>query len=182
MRIKTNRLSLRPLSLADTEKMAKINADPQVMAHFPAPMSHSQTEAFLGRVETHWETNSFGLCALEIRETGAFIGFTGLTIPPYQTPASPCTEIGWRLAASAWGKGYAVEAARACLEWGFEALGLLEIVSFTSTANTRSSALMQRLGMHHDPSDDFDHPMLSPDSPLFRHVLYRLNASQWRLT
>ncbi len=182
MKITTNRLTLRPLSLADTDKMAKINADPVVMAHFPAPMTHSQTAAFMERVATHWETNSFGLCALEVRETGAFIGFTGLTIPPYQTPASPCTEIGWRLAAAAWGKGYGVEAAQACLEWGFEALGLLEIVSFTSTTNTRSSALMQRLGMRHDPDDDFDHPMLSPDSPLLRHVLYRLSAAQWRLT
>ncbi|MCF6305358.1 MAG: GNAT family N-acetyltransferase [Rhodobacteraceae bacterium] len=182
MRTRTHRLTLRPLSLADTAEMAKINADPVVMAHFPAPMTHSRTAAFLERVETHWEANGFGLCALEIHETGAFIGFTGLTIPPYQTPASPCTEIGWRLAASAWGKGYAVEAAQACLEWGFEALGLLEIVSFTSTTNTRSSALMQRLGMRHDPSDDFDHPMLSPDSPLLRHVLYRMSAAQWRLT
>ncbi len=114
--------------------------------------------------------------------TGTFIGFTGLTIPPYQTPASPCTEIGWRLATTAWGKGYGFEAAQACLEWGFRGLGLSEIVSFTAQTNTRSFGLMQRLGMITRASDDFDHPMLPPDSPLSRHVLYRLSAGQCRLT
>lgn len=180
MKFETERLNLHPLTLNDTDDMAAINADPKVMEHFPAPMTASQTKTFMQRVVKHWEDNGFGLCALEIRETGAFIGFTGLTHPPYETPFTPCVEVGWRLNPAAWGQGFAYEAARACLKWGFGGLRLNEIVSFTTITNTRSSGLMKRLGMQHDLSEDFDHPMLETDSPLLRHVLYRLNRENWR--
>ena len=154
--------------------MVAINADPKVMEHFPATMPEKDTSAHLERIADHWEAHGYGLFAIQIRDTGEMIGFTGLTIPSYTIPASPCVEIGWRLASSAWGKGYATEAATACLDWSFNILNLKEIVSFTYKGNIRSRKVMERLGMHRNKADDFDHPMLAPDSPLLRHVLYRL--------
>ena len=154
--------------------MVAINADPVVMECFPAAMSRDQTLAHLERVEAHWAKNNFGLFAVEVRETGQMIGFTGLSIPPYETPASPCVEVGWRFTPTAWRKGYATESATACLNWGFNDLDLSEIVSFTFEGNTRSIRVMERLGMTHNTADDFDHVMLPDDSPLLRHVLFRL--------
>lgn len=179
MRIDTDRLILRRFTPDDTAKMVTINADAQVMECFPTIMTSAQTEAHLARVFKHWTTNSFGLFALEIRKTGQFIGFTGLTIPTYETPATPCVEVGWRLSPVAWGQGYASEAARACLQWGFTDLTLNEIVSFTAIQNTRSIGVMERLHMVRRDEDNFDHPMLAPDSPLLRHVLYRLSRNHW---
>jgi len=173
MKIKTDRLTLRRFTPDDTEAMIAINADPRVMECFPSTMSRDETYAHLKRIESHWTGNNFGLFAIETPENDQMIGFTGLTIPTYTVPASPCVEVGWRLTPSAWGKGYATEAATACLQWGFGDLGLKEIVSFCFAGNTRSRAVMKRLGMAHNAAEDFDHPMLPPDSPLLRHVLYR---------
>ncbi len=179
MKIQTDRLILRQFCTADTQGMIAINADPVVMECFPATMTPDQTKAHISRIVSHWARHNFGLLALELRATGQFIGFTGLTIPPYDTPASPCVEVGWRLSPSAWGKGYASEAARACLHWGFTALDLAEIVSFTATQNNRSVGVMQRIGMTRNKMDDFAHPMLCADSPLCAHVLYRLTRKHW---
>ncbi|MHA1128922.1 MAG: GNAT family N-acetyltransferase [Alphaproteobacteria bacterium] len=178
MRIETDRLTLRQFTSEDYATMASINGDPKVMECFPAPMTAQQSDAMMKRIEEHWQTNNFGLFALEIRDTGQLIGFTGLTHPPYETTFTPCIEVGWRLTPEVWGKGFAFEAATACLNWGFTDLGLNEIVSFTFEGNTRSRHLMARLGMAHTPNEDFDHPMLPPDSPLLRHVLYRLALDQ----
>ena len=112
--------------------------------------------------------------ALEVVATGEFIGFTGLSVPRFETPFMPAVEIGWRLARSSWGQGYASEAARCALRFAFDEIGLDEVVSFTSTANVRSQAVMRRIGMTHDPADDFDHPMIADGHPLRRHVLYRI--------
>lgn len=109
MKIETDRITLRLFDTEDTDAMVMINANPQVMEFFPAPMSREATLAHLRRISNHWETNGFGLFALEIRETGQVIGFTGLTIPTYTIPASPCIEVGWRLTPDAWGKGFATE-------------------------------------------------------------------------
>ena len=125
------------------------------------------------RIEAGFEANGFGLWALEVRATGEFVGFTGLDVPEFEAHFMPAVEIGWRLARSAWGQGYATEAARTALSFGFEEVGLVEIVSFTTPANRRSRAVMERLGMSHDPADDFDHPRLPPGHPQRRHVLYR---------
>ena len=103
-----------------------------------------------------------------------FIGYVGLNIPTFEAAFTPCVEIGWRLAAGHWGKGYATEAARAVLDYGFGSLGLKEIVSFTVPANVRSQAVMQRIGMTRDPAGDFNHPHIPQGHPLRRHVLYRL--------
>ena len=172
--IETERLLLKPMNEAHLGGLIAMNADPKVMAHFSAPVTPAGSTTMLAHMQTHWAKNGFGYCALIQKDTEDFIGFTGLTRPPYETAFSPCVEIGWRLQHAAWHKGYAFEAANACFEWGFGALGLNEIVSFTARQNRRSIALMQRLGMASDPSEDFEHPMLALGHPLSWHVLYRL--------
>jgi len=114
------------------------------------------------------------LWAVEISNVTPFAGFIGLSIPRFEAAFTPCVEIGWRLAADFWGRGLATEAARAALAFGFESLGLTEIVSFTVPANLRSRRVMEKLGMSHDPSCDFDHPLLPAGHRLRRHVFYRI--------
>ena len=128
------------------------------------------------RIEAGFDEHGFGLWAVEITETGRFIGFTGLSVPGFHANFTPAVEIGWRLTRSSWGHGYASEAARRVLGFAFEDLGLFEVVSFTSTTNLRSQAVMERIGMTHDPADDFDHPLV--EGPLQRHVLWRSTAER----
>jgi len=125
------------------------------------------------RIETRFEEHGFGLWAVELADGKPFIGFVGLAVPAFEAHFTPAVEVGWRLAAEHWSRGYATEAARAALDYGFTTAGLDEIVSFTVPANSRSRAVMERLGMTHDPADDFDHPRIEPGHPLRRHVLYR---------
>jgi RimJ/RimL family protein N-acetyltransferase len=172
--IETERLVLRGFQAADRAPFAAMNADPEVMRHFPAPMEPASSDAMLERMAEHWAEHGFGLWAVERREDGRFLGFTGLTRPSFQAHFTPAVEVGWRLAREAWGHGYATEAARAAVAFGFETLGLDEVVSFTVAANERSWRVMERLGMTRDPADDFDHPRLAEGHPLRRHVLYRL--------
>jgi ribosomal-protein-alanine N-acetyltransferase len=170
----TARLLLRQWRESDREPFAALNADPEVMRHFPAPLSRAESDAFVDRVAAAVEETGWGLWAVEERASGRFLGFTGLAVPRFTAHFTPAVEVGWRLARSAWGHGYATEAARAAVAVGFTELGLEQLVSFTVPANLRSRAVMERLGMTHDESDDFDHPALAADSPLRRHVLYRL--------
>lgn len=172
--IETSRLRLRQWVAADRVPFAALNADPVVMEHFPRPLSRVEADALADRLQDHLATHGWGLWAIEIRATGEFIGFTGLARPHFEAPFGPAVEIGWRLARSVWGHGYATEAAKTALAYGFERLRLPEIVSFTTTRNHRSQAVMRRLGMTHDPADDFDHPLLPEDDPLRRHVLFRI--------
>ena len=177
--IRTERLVLRRWLQRDREPFAAMNADPEVMAHFPAPLTREESDALVDRIEAGFAEHGFGLWALEVRSTGAFIGFTGLAVPSFEAAFTPAVEIGWRLQRSAWGQGYATEAARAALAVAFDQTGMREVVSFTSTVNDRSQAVMRRLGMTHDHADDFDHPRVPPGSPLRRHVLYRLTERRW---
>jgi RimJ/RimL family protein N-acetyltransferase len=178
--LRTSRLSLRRWREADLEPFAALNAHPQVMEHFPAPMTREQSDDLVRRIEVGFEEHGYGLWALEVLATGEFIGFTGLSNPSFEAHFTPAVEIGWRLARSAWGNGYAPEAARAALAFGFDKVGLKEVVSFTAIPNVRSQSVMRKIGMTHDPADDFDHPRLSPDSPLHRHVLWRISAERWQ--
>ncbi len=170
----TERLELRRWRESDREPFAAMNSDPAVMEHFPELLSRRQSDGLVERIEAGFGANGFGLWALEVRGTGEFIGFTGLAVPGFEADFTPAVEIGWRLARSAWGNGYATEAAREVLRFGFEEARLDEIVSFTVPANRRSRAVMERIGMRRDPRDDFDHPGLSPGHPLRPHVLYRI--------
>jgi RimJ/RimL family protein N-acetyltransferase len=178
-KIRTERLLLREWCVSDRLPFAAINADPIVMEHFPRRLSADETSAFIDRIVARWMDDGYGLWAVERVEDRTLIGFVGLTSPPWEAAFTPAVEIGWRLARGAWGKGYATEAARATLRFGFETLRLDEILSWTVPANTRSRAVMERLGVAHDPADDFDHPGMPVGSPLRRHVLYRLSRTAW---
>jgi RimJ/RimL family protein N-acetyltransferase len=175
-----HRLRLRRWRDEDRDPFAAMNADARVMEFFPSTLGRAASDALADRIEAHFRERGFGLWAVEVPDVADFIGFTGLSVPRFEAPFVPCVEIGWRLAAQHWGKGYATEAARLALGYGFETLELSEIVSFTATTNLRSRAVMERLGMRRDPADDFDHPALSEGRPLRRHVLYRLASSRAR--
>jgi RimJ/RimL family protein N-acetyltransferase len=175
---RTERLLLRRWRPADRAPFAELNADPRVMEYFPAALSRDESDALADRIDAHFGAHGFGLWAIEIPDAAAFAGFCGLSVPTFAAPFVPCVEIGWRLAADHWDRGYATEAARAVLAIGFDTLALSEIVSFTTAGNTRSRRVMERIGMHHNPSDDFDHPGLPHRHPLRRHVLYRIAAPQ----
>ena len=144
------------------------------MEHFPAVLPRQQSDALAGHIRAQLEARRFGLWAVEIPGVAAFAGFVGLSVPAFEAHFTPCVEVGWRLAADLWGRGYATEGARAALDFGFESLVLDEIVSFTVPANLRSRRVMERLGMRRSPEDGFDHPQLPPGHRLRRHVLYRL--------
>lgn len=176
--LQTDRLQLRHWKPDDLPLFARINAGPQVMEFFPALLSEGESNAFAERIQKRMAEQGFGLWAVEVQATAGFIGFVGLSIPGFEAHFTPCVEIGWRLSRDHWGKGYATEAARAVLRLGSEQLGLTGIVSFTAKGNHRSRAVMERLGMTHDPDDDFDHPNLPQDHPLRRHVLYRCASRQ----
>lgn len=174
----TSRLLLRRWRSNDREPFARINSDPRVMEYYPAPLTPAQSDALIGRIESHFEQHGFGLWAAELGSTGNLLGYIGLSIPafpnpPFQTHSTPCVEIGWRLDADSWGHGLATEGARAVLHHAFTALALPEIVSFTTPANQRSIRVMEKLGMTRNPDDDFDHPNLPHGHPLRPHVLYR---------
>lgn len=172
--ITTERLVLRQWEDDDLLPFAALCADPEVMEHFPAPLTSEQAAVLVGRHRALLDAGQPGLFAVDVAETDEFIGFVGLNLPTFVAPFTPCVEIGWRLARTAWGNGYATEAGRAVLDHGFHTLALPEIVSFTTQANVRSRRVMERLGMSRDPDDDFDHPALPPGDPHRPHVLYRI--------
>jgi RimJ/RimL family protein N-acetyltransferase len=153
---------------------AEMGADAEVMEHFPARMSRADSDSFIDGVGADLEQRGWGLWAVEELSTGRFLGFTGLNVPGFDAPFLPATEIGWRLRRDAWGRGYATEAANGVLAVAFDDLELEELVSFTTVANTRSRAVMTRIGMVRDPADDFQHPTIAEGSPVRPHVLYRL--------
>lgn len=171
--IETERLILRRWHADDHEPFFAINTDARVMEFLGEPVTREQNDAAIGRIAAHFERNGFGVWATEVRGVAPFIGFIGLLRPRFEAHFTPCVEVGWRLAADHWGKGYATEGARACVLFAFERLQLAELVSMTVVANRRSRNVMQKLGMTHDPADDFDHPLVPEGSPLKRHVLYR---------
>ena len=175
---RTDRLLLRRWRTSDRAPFAELNRDPRVVEHLPAALTPEESDKLAARIEAHFDRHGFGLWAVEIRNSTKFAGFVGLSVPGFEAHFTPCVEIGWRLAAQHWGCGYATEGARAVLQFGFETLGLGEIVSFTVPGNLRSRRVMDRIGMIHNPADDFDHPAL-PDHPLGRHALYRLTREEW---
>jgi len=181
--LKTKRLILRPWKETDLAPFAELNADPNVMEYFPSTLSRQESDNLARRIQAKMEERGYGMWAVAIPGVADFIGFIGLnnedksSFPAHFTPA---VEIGWRLASEYWGKGYATEGAQAVLAYGFENLNLEEIVSFTAVQNMRSRRIMEKIGMHHDSKDDFDHPKLPEDHVLKRHVLYRLKQQEWR--
>lgn len=178
--IRTERLLLRRWRDADREPFAAMNADPAVMEHLPGVMPRERSDAFVDRIEAHWEEHGWGLWAVEVVGGAPFVGYVGLW--PAESIAPGMVEVGWRLAREHWGHGYATEAAREALRFGFEEVGLDEIVSFTVPENVRSRRVMERIGLIRDPAGDFDHPRVDPVAfpQLVPHVLYRLRREEWR--
>ena len=177
--ITTERLVLRRWSIADRAALAALNADPEVMEHFPGVLTAEESFQMLQRIELHFEEFGFGLWAVNTIWMPRLIGFCGLAVPTFRTHFTPAVEIGWRFARSEWGNGYATEAGRAALEFGFEQAGLEEILSWTVPANQRSQGVMSRLGMRRAPEFDFDHPRFLDDGRLRRHVVYRMTREDW---
>jgi RimJ/RimL family protein N-acetyltransferase len=176
----TERLILRPWRDSDLNAFARLNDDPVVMEHMPQRLSRDESDAMAARIRQDTERRGWGLWAVEVRATAEqigvpFIGYVGLSVPRFDAHFTPCVEIGWRLAKEHWGRGYASEAAGASLRFGFDNLGMKQIVAFTVPLNKRSIRVMERIGMTRDPAGDFEHPKLAPGHPLRRHVLYRIN-------
>ena len=173
----TERLRLRRWLPSDAQPFAELNADPRVMEYLSGPLSRADSDAMIERIEARFRENGFGFWALEIPGVAPLAGFVGLSVPRFEAHFTPCVEVGWRLAAAQWGQGYATEAARAALRFGFESLGLGAIVALTCTENLRSRRVMAKLGMRRDPRDDFEHPALPDGDPLRSHVLYRVSKT-----
>jgi len=151
------------------------------MEFMPALLTAEETNQLVDRIEAHVAQHGFGLWAAELRANSNFIGFIGLSIPRFEAHFTPCVEIGWRLARTSWHAGLATEGAHAVVRYAFENLRLPSLVSFTSIGNTRSRRVMEKLGMSHDPADNFDYPALPDGHALRRHVLYRLDRLDWQL-
>lgn len=173
--LRTPRLLLRRWRSEDLGPFAAMNADPEVMEHFPACLTRDESDALVAQIEEGFAARGFGLWA--VVADGALIGFTGLSVPAFEAPFLPSVEVGWRLARAAWGRGYATEAATAALGAAFGPLQLPEVVSFTATTNPRSQAVMSRTGM--TPAGTFDHPRVPERHRLRPHVLYRAEAATW---
>ena len=179
VRLETERLILRPWREEDRAPFAALNADARVTAHLTGVLGRSESDAIVDRVLQGFAEHGHGPWALEVKGGAPFIGFCGIWSPSFTAHFTPCTEIGWRLAHETWGRGYATESAEAALAYGFGPLALAEIVAYTTPANRRSRAVMERLGMSHDPADDFERPPLTEGAPARPHVLYRLRREDW---
>jgi 3-dehydroquinate dehydratase/shikimate dehydrogenase len=177
--LRTERLLLRPWRESDRAPFADMNADARVMEYFPSVSTREESDAAVDRIVARMEDQGFGLWAVEVPGVAEFIGFIGLS-PADGVVGRDVLEIGWRLLAQHWGRGYATEGARASLAHAFDVLNRDEVVSFTTTANARSRHVMEKLGMTRRPEDDFDHPGVPVAWPGRRHVLYRITRAQWR--
>jgi RimJ/RimL family protein N-acetyltransferase len=172
------KLKLRRWKDSDREPFARMNADPRVMRFFPRCLTAAESNQMVDNIERRIDERGYGLLAAEFE--GQFIGFIGLSVPSFEAAFTPCVEIGWRIAAEFWNRGLATEGASMVAGDAFERVGLTEIVSFTTEQNAASRRVMEKIGMTRNPADDFDHPMLEVGNPLRRHVLYRLNAVNFR--
>ncbi len=179
MIIPTERLILRHWKKSDLKPFAAMNADPNVREYFPNLLTPNESDESVTIYQNEIEEKGFGLWVVELKSNGDFLGMCGLHNVAFQSHFTPCVEIGWRLAASHWGKGYATEAAQESLRFAFEQLNLPEVVAFTATENWRSRRVMEKLSMHRNADDDFDHPKIEHPHPHRKQVLYRILKSEW---
>lgn len=171
--LQTDRLILRAFRDEDREPFAALNGDPRVGDWLGGTLDRAGSDAMIERINAHIDEHGWGLWAAERRADRRLIGMIGLsTVKAGSLPVGPAVEMGWRLAPEAWSGGYATEGARAALDWGLAHIDTPEIIAFTAASNLKSQAVMTRIGMTPDPSRDFDHPRLTPDHPLLRHVVY----------
>ena len=170
--VKTDRLLMRRWRDSDREPFAELNGDPDTLRFFPSTLTRAESDAFVDLIESRFEKQGYGLWALEVTATREFIGFTGLNPLPDDVPGSGGMEVGWRLAKTAWGHGYATEAATAARDIAFDGIGLPELWSITAVLNEPSMAVMRRIGMQEVAR--FDHPRVPVDHPIRPHVAYHL--------
>lgn len=175
--IDTDRLTLRPWRDADREPFHAMCQDPEVMQHLGPPLGRTECDAAVDRMMALQSGRGHCFWAVERKSDFAFLGFCGLKIATDEGPVCGDVEIGWRLRRDAWGKGYAREAARASLDWGFANLPVGRIVAMTVDANRRSWNLMEWLGMSRRPDLDFAHPRLPEGHPLRPHIVYVIDRT-----
>ncbi|MEF2073554.1 GNAT family N-acetyltransferase [Consotaella aegiceratis] len=177
----SDRLIIRPWEERDRPRFHEMNSDETVMRFFPFRRNRDESDALMDRLNERFTAHAMTFFALERRDTSEVIGFTGLSPVGTELPFGPAVEIGWRLMPSAWGQGFATEAAAACLDYGFDELGLSEIVSFCVESNVKSAAVMLRLGFVEDEAGRFAHPTIDPQRhpELSPHRLFRLAKQRW---
>lgn len=175
---KSERLGFRNLTESDLTEFAKINADLEVMEHFPKPLTEKETADLIHRLKNHYEKNGYNYFATEILESGEFIGFIGLAFQDYKTDFTPAVDIGWRLKKSAWGKGFATEGAKKCLEFAFNVLNLDKIISTCTEKNAKSENVMKKIGMKKIGA--FNHPKLKEYPEYEKCICYEINKNEWR--
>lgn len=176
--LKTQRLLLRQWKKDDLAEFSLLNSDPEVMEYLPNLLSEEESNNLADKIINLISENGWGFWAVEIISDNSFIGFVGLNEPKYELPVKPCVEVGWRLARKYWGNGYATEAGEASLEFAFESLNLNEVYSFTSVANKKSEAVMERLKLENLKSN-FDHLSIPVSSKYREHVLYKIDKANW---
>jgi RimJ/RimL family protein N-acetyltransferase len=175
---KSERLGFRNWSVKDVNEFAEINADLEVMEFFPKPLAKIETLDFINRLQKHYDDNGYTYFAVEILETGELIGFIGLAYQEYKTEFTPATDIGWRLKASAWGKGYATEGAKKCLEYAFNVLNLTHIISVFTEKNIKSENVMKKIGM--EKIGTFKHPNLKDYPDYEKCICYQITKTTWQ--
>lgn len=178
--IETERLILRTWQDDDADEYFRINQDPKVIELLRGPLTMAEVEEFISSMNQLFNEVGYTLWAAQDKLSGKLIGFIGLEPVPWESHFTPCVEIGWRLGSAYWGKGYATEGAKAALKFGFETIGLQEIVSFTVPENVRSIRVMEKIGMKRDVTGDFAHPKLALDHKLSKHILYRIKKIAYR--
>jgi len=177
--LETDRLVLRTFEERDIDAMALIDQDPKVREFLLGTADREKTAAGVRKIIRHYDDHGFSLYAVELKSTHEMIGWCGLMIPSFEAHFTPAVEIGWRLSSNQWHHGYATEAATAVLKYAFENLKLKEVVSFTAAGNIKSRRVMEKIGLEHNPDDDFDHPKIEKSHPLCRHVLYRISKDEY---
>lgn len=172
--METDRLILRDWKDEDLAPFADLNGDPGVMEYFPSVLTREESDDLASAIRNKIKIEGWGPWAVELKATGEFIGVVGLQKSESNLPFYPCVEVAWRLSSKHWNKGYATEAAKASLNYASSVLNLKEVVSFTAKLNVRSQTVMKKIGMCSD-GYEFDHPDVTIDSPLCRHVLYKIS-------
>lgn len=174
---KSKRLGFRNWNENDLTELSKINANLEVMEHFPKPLTDKETTKFIQRLKNHYEKNGYTYFATEILESGELIGFIGLAFQDYKTDFTPAVDIGWRLKKSAWGKGFATEGAKKCIEFAFNELNLNNVISTCTKKNYKSESVMKKIGM--EKMGEFNHPKLKEYPEYENCVCYRINKNVW---
>ncbi len=174
---KSERLGFRNWTKKDLTELAKMNADLDVMEHFPKTLTEKETSDLIDKFHNHYKKNGYTYFATDILKTGEFIGFIGLAFQEYKTDYTPATDIGWRLKKSSWGNGYATEGAKKCIEFGFEKLNLNKIIATCTEKNNKSENVMKKIGM--EKIGEFVHPELKEYPEYEKCICYEINKNVW---